>query len=176
MYPSVLIACLLQLKYSDTSLFQYAIHLTSYVDSGELGPLARLQPCFAQLSDSPDLQFACVLAFALGCCGWLMYRISRAYMVLYSNHFICLNREVVSLLTRVSLILADTIVIAITWIKMYGLARDSFHLQIRTSMSTVMFTDGAYTFTCVVKLVLAECVCRQLVFYVSAGLRPDSQT
>ena len=50
---------------------------------------------------------------------------------------------VVSIATRASLIFADIIVIAATWLKMRSQVRDVIHLRIGTSASTVMLADGA---------------------------------
>ena len=46
----------------------------------------------------------------------------------------------VATLTRISLILADIIVIAVTWIKMHKQARNT--LRIGTTTSIIMLTDG----------------------------------
>ena len=49
---------------------------------------------------------------------------------------------VVSILTRVSLLLADLIVIVATWIKVHSQVRESFNLRIESKTSAVMLTNG----------------------------------
>ena len=48
----------------------------------------------------------------------------------------------VATLTRISLILADIIVIAVTWIKMHKQARHTLSTRIGTTTSIIMLTDG----------------------------------
>ena len=53
-----------------------------------------------------------------------------------------LRLSAVAILTRISLILADIIVIAVTWIKMHKQARNALNTQIGMTTSIIMLTDG----------------------------------
>ena len=55
-------------------------------------------------------------------------------------------RLTVALLTRISLILGDVIVILVTWVKMHRQLREAMNLRgsIRLSTSAIMITDGMF--------------------------------
>ena len=55
-------------------------------------------------------------------------------------------RLTVALLTRISLILGDVIVILVTWVKMHRQLREAVNLRgsIRLSTSAIMITDGMF--------------------------------
>ena len=53
------------------------------------------------------------------------------------------GREVVVALTRGSAIIADTIVIAVTWSKMYRPVKQALGLSLPIKTSLVMLSDGA---------------------------------
>ena len=46
--------------------------------------------------------------------------------------------------TRVSLIVADVIVIAATWFRMYGHVKEAFSSNLPNNISVVMLADGAW--------------------------------
>ena len=52
------------------------------------------------------------------------------------------NLDSVSLVARVSPILADTIVIVATWVTMRRQVQESFSLKLRPSTSSIMLADG----------------------------------
>ena len=49
-----------------------------------------------------------------------------------------------ALWTRVSLVVADTIVTAATWFRMYGHVKEAFDSNLPRTISTVMLADGAW--------------------------------
>ena len=54
--------------------------------------------------------------------------------------------HLVSLVARVSVIVADTIVIAVTWVTLRHQVKEAFDLKMRSQTSTVMLADGMLTF------------------------------
>ena len=56
----------------------------------------------------------------------------------------------VSSATRISLIIADAIVVAVTWRKTFRHSREAAELGMRTSVSATLLRDGVYIFQLIV--------------------------
>ena len=50
----------------------------------------------------------------------------------------------VTLLTRITLVLSDVIVVLVTWVKMYSQVKDAMRLHLDLKASTIMLSDGKF--------------------------------
>ncbi len=54
-----------------------------------------------------------------------------------------LRTQIVSLVTRVSVIVGDVLLIAVTWFKTARLYKDARKLNVKAPLATLLFRDGA---------------------------------
>ena len=79
--------------------------------------------------------------------------------------------HLVSLVARVPVIMADTIVIIATWMTLQHQVKQGFNLTMRSRLSVVMLADGMLFF--VVGAAKGDCSRREHVLHVSAtSIRP----
>ena len=75
----------------------------------------------------------------------------------------------VAVLTRGSLIVADAIVVAVTWTRMHGQVREVFALKMTLTASTVMLADGESIIVAISRVTTNLYVLREPILHVSSA-------